>query len=304
MQNQDYILGSIYGLLVGDALAYPYKNLKNIKEYDIIMTKNNHEDITGSWTSSGSFSLAIMESIIENDGINLEYILDKFLDVYIAGQYSPDEECKDTSPITSESLQNYTNGLPFDKCGITKTTFDNDCLLRMLPVGLYLANSNIENVVDQAHKVCSITHNNVYSKVCCAVFCLIIRNILLQKAEKVFDLLDEHYRTKQMNDYLDALNNFKKMSSTTLSNTRNINDTFWGAWSIFSSNQQNTEKALIHSIHMGGDINRRTALVGLLSGLSNGISDIPEKWLSNLKVSIDIKELINNFTKIIQRKIR
>lgn len=294
MDIENNLKGCIVGFLIGDALAYPYENIDKIKEYEIDMVRGLHEESVGSWSFPGAFALATMSSINDCDGINLDDIVEKFNDVYIAGYLTVDNECKDIGPVTSEAIKNYTNGLPPDKCGVENANFDCDCLLRILPVGLYLAFRPLDEIVDQAHQVCKITHSDYYSQVCCAVFCLIIRNILLQKSEKVFDILTNYYSGKDMKNHADVLSKFKEKPKDVL-NTRNINDVFWGAWSTYVSYENSFEIALIESVYLGGDTNSRTSLVGALCGLSNGLNNIPNKWLNTIALTSESMEIIQKF---------
>lgn len=302
-QFELFLKGSIVGLLIGDALGYPYEGIPDIQDYEINMVPGSHGESVGSWSFPGSFALATMASLNECEQIVQDDLIEKFNDVYIAGYLSPDNECKDIGPITGESIKNFTNGIPPDICGATEQSNDNDCLLRILPVGLYFAIDPIETIVDQAHKVCIITHADVYSQVCCAAFCLIVRNILLQKAEKIFDTLDDYYHSKQMAEHSDALKELKEMRSKQISNSRSINDTFWSAWSTYASSEQNFEKSLIQAIYIGGDTNGRAALVGALSGLANGLDSIPPQWLRKLNLTSESIEVIQTFVNSIIKKV-
>lgn len=300
---ESYIKGSIVGLLVADALAYPYKNVPNIKDYEIEMVAGLHGETVGSWTSVGAFNLATMASINEYDGILLDDLIEKLNNVYIGGLFCPDAESKDIGPVTAQSLANFSNDFPLDSCGSKDQTLDGDCLLRILPVALYYSTHDINEIIDQAHKVCSITHADIYSQVCCSAFCLIVRNILLQKAEKIFDLLFDFYQQQEMTTHSDLLLRFKEMrNSKHVSNTRNIDDIFWGAWSIHSCHEQNFKQALVSSIYLGGDTNNRTAIIGVLSGLTNSLEGIPNDWLSKLNINSEAMSVIQNFVDSVLRK--
>lgn len=126
--------------------------------------------------------------------------------------------------------------------------------------------------------------------------------MLLQKAEKIFDTLDDYYHSKQMDEYIDALKHLKEMRSKQISNSRNIDDTFWSAWSTYASLEQNFEKSLIQSVCVGGDTNGRTSLVGALSGLTNGLDSIPHQWLQKIKLTSESIEVIQVFVDALIKK--
>lgn len=294
------IKGAIIGLLVGDALGFPYQNNPNIEEYEIQMVQGLFGENAGCWQSPGSFSLALISSINEMGRIDYDDIMDKFLDVYLGGHLNPDGDCKDISHITGESLKNYTNGLPIDRCGSSENN-DSDCLFRMLPIALYFSSSSIDIIVDQAHKICAMTHADIENQTCCAALCLMYRNTLLQKAEKVFDTLDDFYKVKELADHRKALANLKAARYN--GKTHNTFEMFWSAWSAYSSHETDFESAIKTAIYRGNDTNGRAAIVGSISGMANGLEQIPENWQETLMLGYEARDIIDQFTNTIVSKL-
>ena len=128
----------------------------------------------------------------------------------IAGFLGASEDCSDLSETTIQAIKNHTNGMPPDKCGLREDEYnDNECLARILPIGLYFANDPIDTLIDQAHAVCKLTHAQVRSQVVCAIYCLAVKSVLLQKSGKVFDLLGDYYGVKKMDLFSEELENLK-----------------------------------------------------------------------------------------------
>jgi ADP-ribosylglycohydrolase len=223
-----FIKGAVIGHLIGDALGYPYENADNILQYQIEMVRGHFGELEGAWSMPGAFALVTMASLNEFEGLDLDDLMDKFNDVYIAGYLTSDKECKDLGPITSEAIKNYTNGMPIDRCGIREETTDNECVARILPVGLYFAPSPIDELIDNAHAVCRLTHANALCEVTCAAYCMVIRNLLLQRAEKALELLDDYYRTKKMDDHVKALGTLSEYRDVKNPNgDKHVVDSFW-----------------------------------------------------------------------------
>ncbi len=292
-----FIKGSIIGHLIGDALGYPYENLDNVIQYEIEMVCGHHEELEGSWSMPGAFALATMASINEFDGLDLDDLMERFNDVYIAGYLTPAQECKDLGPITTEAVKNFTNGMPPDKCGIRdEKAIDNECLARILPIGLYFAHSSIDDLIDSAHKVCRLTHATALCEVTCAAYCMIIRNLLLQRAEKAFELLDDYYRTNKMDEHLKALQAISEYRDIkNPDGGKNVVDSFWSAWQVHARNEQDYACCVTDAVHLGNDTNTTAAISGAISALTNGMNDIPFKWLRTLRIDNEVMEIIQTF---------
>ena len=297
-----FVKGAVIGHLIGDALGYPYEGVGNLVQYDIEMIAGKHGEPLGTWTAASGFMLATIANINEYDGIELDDLMEKFNDVYLGGYLMCDGECKDISYTTSGAIGNFTNGIPLDKCALVDDT-DNDCLLRMLPIGLFYATAPVDDLITKAHAVCSLTHSTVLCQTTCAAYCLIIRNILLQQAEKALELLNDYYKVKDMEEHLVALQILRDYKSQrNPSGRKDICDSFWSAWMCHARNENDYTHCVVDAIHLGNDTNGTATLAGALSGLSNGLNDIPAKWLRGLRLTSEVMEISQVFAnQIVQR---
>lgn len=297
------VKGCIIGHLIGDALGYPYENLENTAQYQIEMVRGKHEEVEGSWSAPGAFSLATMCSINEMEGLDIYDLMEKFNDVYIAGYLCPGEECRDIGPISTQAIKNFTNGMPPDKCGVTIEPSDNESLSRILPIGLYFAAGSIDELIKNVHYVCRLTHANVLSEVTCSLYCIIIRNLLLQRAEKATELLNDYYLTMNMKNHADALKIVIDSKRIKPTGSKHVADSFWSAWQCYSKNEQDYECCLADAVHLGNDTNATAAISGSLSGLSNGLNNIPYRWLQTLKLDSEAMDIIQTFVNSVITKI-
>jgi len=305
--NQDIlesaIKGSIIGLLVGDALGFPYSGRK-ISHSKIDMIEGKNGEPAGSFQGPGALTLCTMSSIVEYGTIDTSDIIEKFNDFMIGGYMASTEDCSDISPATIAAIKNYNNGMPPDKCASKDEIDDNECLTRILPIALFCSNGSLDNLVDKSHEVCRITHAQTKSQVVCALFCLIVRNLLIQHSEKVFDLLKDYYVTKKMNDYTIELDKFKEYKNTIkyTPNSTSVEDCFWNAWMAYAKYENNFKDCVSFAIASSGDPNSAGAVAGSLSGLVNGLSSIPNKWLQKLYLTQETMEVINKFTNLVKNK--
>jgi len=300
---ESIIKGSIVGHMIGDALGHPYSYKRKVSPAAIDMIESSSGEPPGAYQAPASLSLCTMASINDLHDINPTDILEKFNDFVIAGYLGAEDYCTDISEITIRAVKNSTNGMPPDKCGISEDN-DNEALARILPVALFNATDSIEVLVSNVHEVASITHRHIMSQVVCSIYCLLIRNILLQKTEKVFEPLLDYYRTIKMENHAEAtmsLLNWKDDHSHTGSDT--VEDCFWSSWQIFSSFSGDYRACVTEAVSLGNDANSCGAVTGSLAALNNGLSDIPTKWLDTIILSPEVMETVNTFTELVLNKI-
>jgi len=298
-----FVKGAIIGHLVGDTLGYCWSDKQGIPD-ELEMTETSINKI-GEYTSLGAFSLATMATINDCGELDLDDLLEKFYDVYIAGYLTSTTECYDVGAVTSAALNRYSNGFPPDRCGVSNVS-DADSLGRMLPVALFHCTDPIETIVKKAHLVCTLTHALISDQVICAVYCLIVRNIILQKTEKVFELLEHYYIEQSMSDHTRYLSNMKIWGSNGTIEEKDITAAlkcFWISWNSFSKNENDYFFTILNSIKFGDDKNAVGAISGSLGALNNGLNNIPSKYLRTLQLTSEVMEIITKFVNTVVYRI-
>ncbi len=308
-EKENVIKGAIYGFLVGDAIAIHYrltnKAYTDMGTIDMYPGPGLREQ--GTYTNTSALMLAEMASISEFGALNYDDIMERFQDTLIAGYLNWDQEDEngDTGnyfmgETSSQSIKNYSNGFPYDKCGLTEAN-DDEGLMRMLPIALYFIDDDIQTFIKKCHTVAKITHNNTHNQVCSTLYSGIIRNILLGKTERIFDIIEEQYAN--MPEHLSALQDIKKRSDEKYAMGTDVTSSFWMAWKIFAQNSDNYRSAIARSVRLLGNSNVMASIVGSLVGISQGVSIIPDNWIRNLKVSYEATDVIEAFTRKILKKI-
>ncbi len=248
--------------------------------------------------------LCTISSINEMDGIDAEDIMEKFRDFYVAGYMTPEGECFQISEAVSQAIKNYSIGMPPDRCGVKdNAALDNNALARILPIALYCASSSTEEIVRQAHEVTAITHNSPTSQVCSALYALLVRSLVSQKGEKAFDILEEHYKSNNMDSYAYTLSNVKKwVSQGEAKGSSFVIDTFWSAWQCYAKHQTEFQHCMTACFRFGQNGGALGCLAGGLSGLTLGINEIPESWMRELKLDESAAGEISRFAqKVVQQ---
>lgn len=295
------IKGSIVGLLVGDALGYHYR----FSKYDRVLNLNEIEmkpgpqefRQEGTYTNSSALGLCTIVSLNEYRQINIDDILERFYQCIVGGYMNYDDEDYYVGPISSQAIRNFSNGLPGDRSGLKEDQAEggeeDDVFLRMLPICLWMVSDDIKTYLDEVHRVCLLTHGVPRCLVCTALYALVVRNLLLQKSEKIFDVLGTYYQETGKEDLLSELNVIKTQNN---SPPNNIIGTFWTAWKIFAGNQNNYKVAVTKACRCNNP-NVVAGIVGSWVAIQVGLNDIPMAWLRALKLSGEVMEAIEHFVK-------
>lgn len=300
---ENYVKGSIIGLMVGDALGFPYSDWEQIPT-EPEMIEGPAAEPPGCYQAPSALALCTMANINEFGGINPHDLIEKFHDFLIAGYMAPYgdvDECSDISEATVEAIKKFTTGMPPDRSGSRDA--DNECLTRMLPIGLWYSTESVDALIKAAHQSCIITHGTVECQVACAAYCMLVRNMLLQKSEKVFEFLADFYKTTKLPEYAQELDNLKAWrTKNRVTGGRGIQDCFWSAWKSHTLYERDYQFCVYAAVQMGNDANSTAAVAGSYSALSNGLNDIPQRWLSTVALTAEVMETISSFTnKVIAR---
>lgn len=281
----DRIQGSIYGLLIGDALGVARHDEFNATTQSVAQLMARH------YADAGGMTLCTMSSIIDCDKIDLEDMINLFNEWYIAGYMVSDESSIKGRVAISQALRRFNNGTPPDRCGC-KVDLSDSALMRILPVALWCHNESTEEIVKQAHTVTKFTNLHVKAEVCSALFCLLIQSILLQKKQKIAGLLEKHYTEKNMNDHTKALNDLLSVKGEEGTEVQN---SFWKAWTAYAENQDDFEQVMKNALEH--EDSSTVGIAGAFAGANLGLNDIPQRWLNQLALPNNSTNVIEKFVK-------
>ena len=91
----------------------------------------------GTWSDDSSMTLATLDSI--KNGYDLEDIMDKFVDWFKEGEYTPFGEVFDVGMTTARAIYQYEKEFDVRTCGeLSERSNGNGSLMRIMPVCLYL----------------------------------------------------------------------------------------------------------------------------------------------------------------------
>lgn len=303
MESYDKLTGGLYGLLIGDALGVPYEfhAAKEIPPYEKIeMTPpagfwRAHTGIdAGTWSDDGAQALCLLDSIVTCGKFHLKDFSDRLLAWYEEGKWAVDGKVFDVGVQTGEALNAYRLGMPPEECGFLRPDGKgNGALMRVLPLALWHRGTDKELVLD-AHSQCLITHGNPCNQVCCALYCLVARALLVgadfRKAlQKACSSLRDIY--SKMPEYEQELEwSIRPDLPWEGKGSGYVVDCLRSAFMIME-HAASYEDAVKRAIMLGDDTDTTACVTGGLAGISFGFHGIPERWYCALRGTADVEAL-------------
>ena len=301
------IKGGIYGLLIGDALGVPYEfHMKNdippLEQIEMIPPKGfqrAHKGTEpGTWSDDGAQALCLLDSLLEKGRFDLDDFSGKLLRWYENGLWAVGGRVFDVGIQTSMALSLYKNGGKPENCGnIRPEGKGNGALMRVLPLALWHTGTDAELVSD-AHKQCLITHGNITNQVCCALYCLIARELLngspfARSLETAIAKLRDIYKTRP--EYLEEFLFRLQPDEPGIWVGKGggyVVDSLRSAVMIMNT-AGSYEDAVKQAVALGDDTDTTACITGGLAGIRFGHDNIPGRWLEALRDSDRADKLVS-----------
>lgn len=305
MERAERVSGGLYGLLIGDALGVPYEfhapsdlpSYEKIEMDPSIGFRRAHAGIkAGTWSDDGAQALCLLDSLINCGNFSSNDFSKRLLAWYEEGLWAVDGNVFDVGIQTSEALCAYRAGiLPPEKCGLIRPNGKgNGALMRVLPLALWHRGTDRELAID-AHSQCLITHGHLCNQVCCALYCLVARNLL--------DGMDFHAALQdgictlraiysEMPEYEQEFEWSVRPDGPWEGNGSGyVVDCLRSAFMILN-NAANYEDAVKRAVKLGDDTDTTACVTGGLAGILFGFQSIPKRWYAALRGKDSVEALI------------
>jgi ADP-ribosyl-[dinitrogen reductase] hydrolase len=277
----DRLEGAIWGHLVGDAVGVPYEfrpgPISNVRWGHA----GTHAQPPGTWSDDGGLMLALLDSLL-TAGFDLEDQGRRAVAWMDGPDYKPGL-LFDIGIATSKALARVRDGVPAGSAGgRDERDNGNGSLMRILPLALVGTGLWPRELVRQACLASSVTHGHARSRVTCAVYCLLVRSILIGEADREIVRASAFLAAAMLLDVdllpdLELLRGFEGRSGSGY-----VVDSFWSAWDAFraaSCYQECIERA----VGFGLDTDTTAAVAGGLAGAYWGVGGIPAEWLGGMR---------------------
>lgn len=307
------IVDCIIGHSIGDAMGVPteFCNRNELLKHPTtqMIGYGSHDVPAGTWSDDTSMEIAIIDSIINTNGIDYDDIMYNFYCWLHDSKYTAVNEVFDAGSTCIQSIINYSKGYKTLNCG--QNAFDsngNGSLMRTAPIALYSYYKNIglNEMRLISDNVSSLTHAHEISKLGCYIYNSYIINLLkgLDKFEAYLSIKKEShgaYTNDTIKEYSRILeNDISKLHIDDISSSGYVVDTLECALWIFL-NSDNFKDCIIASTNIGNDTDTIGAVVGSLAGIYYGIESIPKEWIDKLQRKDFLLSLAAKFEQVCKK---
>lgn len=298
-------LDGMMGVIVGDALGCPVQfmareEIAERAEGPVTGMESGgvYRMPEGTWTDDSSMALAALDSIVELGEVDLEDIMDCFVDWYEEGAYTPFGEAFDMGNTCSIAIEEYERDHDPMACGgVSERSNGNGSLMRIMPACLYGYAKGLpaKDAIKVVHEVGGLTHNHLRAKIACGLYYFCVKAILDKEGtltERLQKGLDEgfFYYEKDITNRVELayygrlqnLQEFAEVPESKIKSTGYVVDSMEAAaWSLIRT--ENFKDALLTAVNLGDDADTVGAIAGGMAALYYGYAGIPEEWLAVIK---------------------
>ncbi|WFB34562.1 ADP-ribosylglycohydrolase family protein [Kiritimatiellota bacterium B12222] len=307
----DRIFGGIFGLLLGDACGVPVEFSPRAERLHDPVTDMRgwgcHAQPPGHWSDDGALALAHIAAFIDTQGWQPEYHIQEFSAWYEKGKHCAGRGVFDIGESTSRAILRHLSGNPWYACGC-RGLFDNGngSLMRILPVGLWLWQSDIETRAQVLSEASTLTHGHRRSELACIWYGEICAAMLagkdLQRAHHIAFQNTRRLHIEKEWQHLIPISSgacYKKSRNEITSNGYVISCLEAALWCL---EQHHTFRdTILEAVNLGGDTDTTAAVCGGLAGLRYGYSGLPKEWLACLPRQSYVHDLALDFADQITR---
>ena len=298
--RQDRVAGGLLGLLVGDALGVPYEfhapeDLPPPSQIEMTPPagfRRAHVGVPpGTWSDDGAQALVLLDSLLANDGLNLEHFAHGLTRWLHQGFCAVNNSVFDIGAQTSTAINQLMQGVPADRSGPGEESRNgNGSLMRVLPLALWHQGGDDELAYLAARQSLP-THGHPRAQVACALYCLWARGALERRSypwESAAASLREMtnmFPAEEIELVLDPGNKGRARG------TGYVVDCVWSA-RLAVEETTNYEDCARRAIAFGHDTDTTAAVAGGIAGLMYGKGAIPDRWSAALRGQATLEPLL------------
>lgn len=282
------IYDAIMGLVVGDALGVPVEfKARDTFHVDDMIGYGTYNQPPGTWSDDSSLTLATMESVIRNGGIDPADMMKNFSMWLNNGVFTPYGEVFDVGGTTEAAIRRFQNGVEPLKCGLNHYKHNgNGSLMRILPLALFPSS------VNDINNVSSLTHAHEISRRACRLYVGTAEQLL--KGRSISDCLS--YSGIWVKEF-DRIPKIYKLNRDEIRSTGYVVDTLEAAlWCVYHT--RSYRDCVLEAVNLGGDTDTIAAVAGGLAGIiygCGGESGIPDEWTAQIARKDWIFDLCERF---------
>ena len=295
MLDENRATGAFLGLACGDALGRPveFKTAAQIeREHGRVtemLANGTHGQPAGTITDDTEMALCIARSLAAHEGFEPADVAERFVAWYESGPF-------DIGLMTADALGRIQSGVPWDEAGRQVweqrpegQNAGNGSVMRCVPYAVAFADEPAR-LAEVSRQSSAITHADPRCTYGCVVLNRTIAGFLRDGASPLGDALTavESDAPSELLDALDAIPD--GIDASSLSSSGYVVDTLQTA--LYRGLTASTaEEAIVEAVNMGDDTDTVGAVAGAVAGARFGADALPERWLGELDVAADLRDL-------------
>jgi ADP-ribosyl-[dinitrogen reductase] hydrolase len=310
----------LLGFAVGDAMGVPYEFMQHGEligeSFDEMKGYGSHNQPAGSFSDDSSLTFCLVESLTKS--LTLEETVKLFLRWYDEGYWTANGETFDIGGATCVAIENFREGIPLDNIAMKdEKSCGNGAMMRLLPLAFYFDGKSFDEKFELIQKYGALTHGHIRSHMASLIIVELAYQIIkLKKNNQSFPVTSNalkhkfvlqithelmlYFKSKplfqgEIEKFEVLLNSLSSTKIEFFKNSGYVMDTLTCVLQVLIFSKSYEEDIKL-ALHIGGDTDTNTAILGGLSGLIYGEETIPKKWLSKLLRYKDIVMLSDDWS--------
>lgn len=287
---EDKIVGALIGLACGDAVGttLEFKPRGTFEPLADMIGGGPFRLQPGQWTDDMSMALCLAHSLIHKQGFDPVDQMNRYCNWYQHGYMSSTGHCFDIGMTVSAALNKYLRTHDPFAGSVEEHSSGNGSLMRLAPIPM-VYHSDIEACIHFAGESSRTTHGSAECVDSSRLFASLIfqafrtedksaifeRNTYNPSSEKVVNLANRDFLNKGYQDLTGSGYVIESLESA--------------LWCFM--NGTSFEECILLAANIGNDADTTAAICGQIAGAYYGVSNIPERWVSKLTLSGDIKDV-------------
>jgi len=256
--------------------------------------------------------LCTTESLL--DGFDINRMGQLFIRWYNDSYWTPWGKTFDVGIATQAGIKRMMRGIPPEEAGgLNENDNGNGSLMRILPVGLYCADSSVAEIFEYAALASSLTHRHPRCQMACCFYCLMAASLMkgLSPLESYNKAIENTLKHCCNIPYSKEQSHFNRLFSGSIGDLPEekvqsggyvIHTLEASIWCLLNSHT--FAESVLKAVNLGDDTDTTGIVTGGLAGILYGIEAIPEEWISAIARKEDIEKLFNDFINFLaSRKI-
>ena len=301
------VQAGVLGSMVGDALGVPveFRSRESLRNSPVegMRAYGSHHQPAGTWSDDSSLMLSLAESLTET-GVDFQDQATRFVSWMRDAAWTPHGEVFDIGNATREAIRRLEEGVEPTEAG-PKQEFDcgNGSLMRILPVGLYMAYADRESRGKAASMCSRLTHGHARCQLACVMFTEIVASLV--RGETLSGAYEEGRAViseQLLCEYPEEFPVFERLLSPALTefSEDDISSSGYVIHCLEASlwctgRAESFRDGVLSAVNLGDDTDTTGAVAGALLGLRFGIEQIPSDWVESLARLSDVQVLIERF---------